>query len=76
MKTSDEARRESVTSQHNAAVINDAVNYTPPGSWLEMKLRPKKITSRYPFKGKPLLFTTSAFGGLGDALFGYNSGKF
>ncbi|KAJ6035358.1 hypothetical protein N7499_002514 [Penicillium canescens] len=43
-------------------------------SWLEKKLKPKKISARYPFKGKPLLYATCAFGSLGDALFGYNSG--
>lgn len=43
--------------------------------WLERKLKPKKISARYPFKGAPLLYATCAFGSLGDALFGYNSGK-
>ncbi|KAL2833729.1 putative MFS sugar transporter [Aspergillus cavernicola] len=43
-------------------------------SWLEKKLKPKKISARYPFKGKPLLYATCAFGSLGDALFGFNSG--
>jgi hypothetical protein len=43
--------------------------------WLERKLKPKKISARYPFKGKALLYTTCAFGSLGDALFGYNSGR-
>ncbi|KAJ5874598.1 uncharacterized protein N7529_003028 [Penicillium soppii] len=42
--------------------------------WLERKLKPKKISARYPFKGKILLYATCAFGSLGDALFGYNSG--
>jgi hypothetical protein len=42
--------------------------------WLESKLKPSKITARYPFKGKTLLFATCGFGSLGDALFGYNSG--
>ena len=44
--------------------------------WLESKLKPKKITARYPIKGKALLFATCGFGSLGDALFGYNSGMF
>ncbi|KAJ6439253.1 high-affinity glucose transporter [Purpureocillium lavendulum] len=43
-------------------------------SWLESKLKPKTIHSRYPFKGKPLLWMTCAFGSLGDALFGYDQG--
>ncbi|KAL4734388.1 general substrate transporter [Aspergillus similis] len=43
-------------------------------SWLEKTLKPKKVSARYPFKGKPLLYATCAFGSLGDALFGYNSG--
>ena len=42
--------------------------------WLETQLKPKKITARYPIKGKALLFATCGFGSLGDALFGYNSG--
>jgi hypothetical protein len=45
------------------------------GSWLEKKLKPSKVTARYPFKGSPLLYATCGFGSLGDALFGYNSGK-
>ena len=44
-------------------------------SWIERKLKPTKITARYPIKGAPLLYGTCAFGSLGDALFGYNSGK-
>ncbi|OQE04399.1 hypothetical protein PENVUL_c033G09403 [Penicillium vulpinum] len=43
-------------------------------SWLERKLKPKKVSARYPFTGTPLLYATCAFGSLGDALFGYNSG--
>ncbi|KAF7521067.1 hypothetical protein PCG10_008638 [Penicillium crustosum] len=43
-------------------------------TWLERKLKPKKISARYPFKGTALLYATCAFGSLGDALFGYNSG--
>lgn len=42
--------------------------------WFETLLKPKKITARYPIKGKALLFATCGFGSLGDALFGYNSG--
>ncbi|KAH6959921.1 putative MFS sugar transporter [Ilyonectria sp. MPI-CAGE-AT-0026] len=45
-----------------------------PVSWLESKLKPKTIHHRYPFKGKPLLWMTCAFGSLGDALFGYDQG--
>ncbi|RGP69697.1 mfs sugar transporter [Fusarium sporotrichioides] len=43
-------------------------------SWLEAKLKPQAIHHRYPFKGKPLLWMTCAFGSLGDALFGYDQG--
>lgn len=43
--------------------------------WLEKKIKPKKISARYPFKGALLLYATCAFGSLGDALFGFNSGK-
>lgn len=49
---------------------------TAPASWLERKLKPTKYTPRYWFKGKPLLWMTCAFGSLGDALFGYDSGWF
>lgn len=45
-------------------------------SWIEKTLKPKKVSARYPIKGKPLLFATCGFGSLGDALFGYNSGTF
>ncbi|KAK7421225.1 hypothetical protein QQX98_002355 [Neonectria punicea] len=45
-----------------------------PVSWLESKLKPKTIHHRYPFRGKPLLWMTCAFGSLGDALFGYDQG--
>jgi hypothetical protein len=45
-------------------------------SWLEAKLKPKVIHHRYPFRGKPLLWMTCAFGSLGDALFGYDQGMF
>lgn len=44
-------------------------------SWLESKLKPKSVHARYPFKGKPLLWMTCAFGSLGDALFGYDQGE-
>lgn len=44
--------------------------------WFETLLKPKKITARYPIKGKALLFATCGFGSLGDALFGYNSGTY
>lgn len=43
-------------------------------SWIEKKLKPGRVTARYPIKGAPLLYATCAFGSLGDALFGYNSG--
>jgi hypothetical protein len=45
-------------------------------SWIEKKLKPSKITARYPIKGAALLYATCGFGSLGDALFGYNSGMF
>ena len=45
-----------------------------PG-WLERQIKPKKISARYPFKGKVLLYTTCAFGSLGDGLHGYDSGE-
>lgn len=43
--------------------------------WLEKKIKPTKINARYPIKGSALLYATCGFGSLGDALFGYNSGK-
>lgn len=71
-----EERRRSATSIQNAGALDsDSFKLEPAGSWLEQKLRPSKITARYPIKGKPLLFATCAFGSLGDALFGYNSGE-
>ncbi|PLB50310.1 general substrate transporter [Aspergillus steynii IBT 23096] len=60
----------SVKDRPNAAVES----HTAQLSWLERKMKPKSVSRRYPFKGAPLLWATSAFGGLGDALFGYNSG--
>ncbi|XWX02070.1 hypothetical protein V2A60_010102 [Cordyceps javanica] len=50
------------------------IESTQGQSWLEKALKPTKISTRYPIKGRPLLFATCAFGSLGDALFGYNSG--
>jgi hypothetical protein len=52
----------------------EAFNVQTGESWFERKLKPTKINARYPIKGKALLYTTCAFGSLGDALFGYNSG--
>lgn len=62
------------TTAQNLAVIENSTGPRPGDSWLERKLRPSKITQRYPIKGKWLLYSTCAFGSLGDALFGYNSG--
>lgn len=73
--TSSDERRRSTTSIANARAL-ESTNFHPEGQgWFERKLRPKTITARYPIKGKTLLFATCAFGSLGDALFGYNSGK-
>lgn len=71
------ARNMSVVSQsanirQRADQIADQV--AAEQGWLERQLKPKKITARYPIKGKALLFATCGFGSLGDALFGYNSG--
>ena len=73
------ARNNSVASQ--SANIRQRANQVATQveseqGWLESKLKPKKIAARYPIKGKALLFATCGFGSLGDALFGYNSGKF
>jgi hypothetical protein len=72
------ARNNSIASQ--SANIQQRANQVAgqvaaEQGWLESKLKPKKITTRYPIKGKALLFATCGFGSLGDALFGYNSGK-
>lgn len=72
------ARNNSVASQ--SANIQQRANQIASQveaeqGWLESKLKPKKITARYPITGKALLFATCGFGSLGDALFGYNSGK-
>ena len=69
-------RQPSVATERNANVLYPSGS--PPaieGSWLERKLRPSKVSARYPIKGKALLFATCGFGSLGDALFGYNSGE-
>jgi hypothetical protein len=69
-------RRSSVAAEQNANVLySDSQPPVVEGSWLERKLRPTKVSARYPIKGKALLFATCGFGSLGDALFGYNSGK-
>ncbi|KAK2589675.1 hypothetical protein QQS21_012644 [Conoideocrella luteorostrata] len=57
-----------------AALQQTHIHHDTNQSWIEKKLKPSKISARYPIKGKPLLFATCAFGSLGDALFGYNSG--
>lgn len=69
-------RRGSIASVHNANVLarGDADQPAADG-WFERTMRPTKVNARYPVKGKTLLFATCAFGSLGDALFGYNSGK-
>lgn len=71
--------RKSSASAHNEAIRGRSQAVTRQAAeqqgWLERKLKPKKITARYPFKGTPLLYATCAFGSLGDALFGYNSGR-
>lgn len=68
-------RRQSTTAVQNAAAIQQLENQPPTSQgWFDRTLTPKKITARYPIKGKLLLFATCGFGSLGDALFGYNSG--
>ena len=71
------ARQSSVATERNANVLYHPSGSSPAieGSWLERKLRPSKVSARYPIKGKALLFATCGFGSLGDALFGYNSGE-
>lgn len=69
-------RRGSVASVYNANALRASVaEPTPAQGWFERTLKPTEIHARYPVKGKTLLFATCAFGSLGDALFGYNSGK-
>jgi hypothetical protein len=71
-------RRTSVAVQRNASLRDRsqsvAAQVADQQGWLEKKLKPKKVNARYPIKGAPLLYATCAFGSLGDALFGYNSG--
>ena len=70
-------RRSPVAAEQNANVLySESQPPVAEGNWLERKLRPEKVSARYPIKGKALLFATCGFGSLGDALFGYNSGKF
>ena len=73
--TEARGRTGSIASIQNAEVLANATGPKPGESWLERKLKPTKINARYPIKGKALLFATCGFGSLGDALFGYNSGK-
>lgn len=69
-------RQPYVATERNANVLYPSDSSpTIEGSWLERKLRPSKVSARYPIKGKALLFATCGFGSLGDALFGYNSGE-
>jgi len=69
-------RQPSVATERNANVLYPTGSSPAvEGSWLERKLRPSKVSARYPIKGKTLLFATCGFGSLGDALFGYNSGE-
>jgi hypothetical protein len=76
MENSNTGRQPSIATERNANVLySNSSPTTVEGSWLERKLRPKKVSARYPIKGKALLFATCGFGSLGDALFGYNSGK-
>ncbi|GES66380.1 major facilitator superfamily domain, general substrate transporter [Aspergillus terreus] len=63
-------RNAATKDRSQAAVMPQAAQST----WLEKKIKPTKISARYPVKGTPLLYATCAFGSLGDALFGYNSG--
>jgi hypothetical protein len=71
--------RTNSVANHNASIAHRAEEIAgqvaAEQGWLESKLKPKKITARYPIKGKVLLFATCGFGSLGDALFGYNSGR-
>jgi MFS family permease len=71
-------RRTSVAAQRNKSIrdrsYSVAAKVVEQQSWLEKKLKPTKVNARYPFTGSPLLYATCAFGSLGDALFGYNSG--
>lgn len=68
----------SVLRERNAATKKRSYAAAMPEpaqmGWLEKKIKPTKISARYPVKGTPLLYATCAFGSLGDALFGYNSG--
>ncbi|CAG8938923.1 unnamed protein product [Penicillium salamii] len=69
-KSSQPAPYESIR-QRSLAV---AAHVEEQQGWLERKLKPKTVSARYPFTGPPLLYATCAFGSLGDALFGFNSG--
>lgn len=64
------------TLLESAPVLSNLTDLpSPPVSWLEAKVKPKVVHARYPFRGKPLLWMTCAFGSLGDALFGYDQGR-
>ncbi|KAL3495791.1 general substrate transporter [Aspergillus germanicus] len=70
--TSARAAKDNAAIQRRSEAVADQI--AEQQGWLERRLKPKKITARYPFKGNALLYTTCAFGSLGDGLFGYNSG--
>lgn len=70
-KPTSVAARNAAIKERSSAVVAQGVAQQ---SWLERKIKPTKVSARYPVKGAPLLYATCAFGSLGDALFGYNSG--
>lgn len=71
VKQTSAAQRNASLRDQSASV---AIQAATQANWLERTLKPKKVTARYPCKGTPLLYATCAFGSIGDALFGYNSG--
>ncbi|KAK6406501.1 hypothetical protein LTR95_018653, partial [Oleoguttula sp. CCFEE 5521] len=65
MSAATERRRSSVAHERNASILydrGDQPTISPNASWLERKLRPRKVSARYPIKGKALLFATCGFG--------------
>jgi hypothetical protein len=67
------AAEQNVNIRHRSSIVAGQV--AAQESWIERKLKPRKINARYPIKGASLLYATCGFGSLGDALFGYNSGE-
>lgn len=73
----DKINTQSTTVHMEKPSIVDSDHWEPQYSMLEKVFATRTYTPRYPrwMVGKKLLWMTSLFGSLGDALFGYDQGK-